>query len=207
MEDEIEIGGELVVLPLRNAVMFPGSLIPLEIGRARSVVAVERATAAAGVLALVAQKDQADDSPDMPLFDVGCAARILKVMKLAPDKLVAIVQGLRRIRVLGVDRTGPCFVARVETIAEPAGFDDEVALGKAETLRASARRFVEATPDLPREAFALLDAMKHPGQLADVVFSTFDLASVEAKQRALETIALVPRLDLALELVRRHLQP
>ena len=203
---DVEISRELFVLPLRKSVVFPGSLLPIEVGRKQSLVAVERAMAATQLLAVVTQKDDSDDTPGMQLFDVGCAVRILKTMKLAADKVVVIIQGLRRVRVEAVDRIGACFVASVEPIAEPDGAGDELLLRKAATLKETAQRWIAAMPELPPEASALVDGIRDPGQLADVLMSHFD-ASVEDKQRVLETIPLAQRVDLVLELLQRDPRP
>jgi ATP-dependent Lon protease len=112
------------------------------------------------------------------------------------------VQGLQRIRVLAVDRTGPCLVARVEPITEPGGLDDGLLQHKTQELKESARVLIAATPELPREADALVDGITHPGQLADVLASHLD-GSVEDKQKVLETIPLAERVELVLEQVNQ----
>jgi ATP-dependent Lon protease len=197
----IEIAGELPVLPLRNGVMFPGSILPIEAHRPRTLAAVDRA-GLMGTIAIITQRDRADDTRDPPLFDVGCAARILKTMKLAAEKAVVIVQGLQRIRILDVDRTGAWLAARVEAIAEPDGAGDETLLRATETLKEEARRWIAKTPELPREANLLVEQIADAGMLADVLVSHLDL-SVDDRQRVLETVPLAPRIELALAHVRR----
>jgi len=201
-EPPVELPSELPVVPLRNAVQFPGSLIPLDIGRERSLVAVDRAVAAGGLVAGVTQVDQRDDGPEMKLYEVGCAMRIHKTIRLAKDNLAVIVQGLQRIRILAIDRSGECFVARVEAIAEPDGGADDLVMRKAAILKEEAKRLIARMPELPKEASGLVDSLVAPSQIADVLVSHLDL-SVEEKQRVLETIALAPRLDLVLEHIRR----
>jgi ATP-dependent Lon protease len=197
----IEIAGELAVLPLRNSVLFPGAIMPIDVARPRSVVALERA-GANGVLALVAQKDKDEDGPDIKLFDVGCAVRILKIIRLSKDHQTVIIQGLQRIRILDLDRSGACFVARVDQIVEPDGLDDDLVLQKAKMLRVEAHRLIGQMPALPKEASGLVDQIAHPGVLADMLVGHLDL-SVEEKQQVLETIPLAQRVDLALAHVKR----
>ena len=79
----IEIVGEIPVLPLRNSVLFPGSIVPIDVSRQRSIAAVERANAPGKLIAIVAQIDAAEDGPDPRLHEVGCAARVLKIIKLS----------------------------------------------------------------------------------------------------------------------------
>jgi len=199
--EDLEIAGEIPVLPLRNSVLFPGSIIPIDVERQTSRVAIERATGPGLFIAIVTQKVEEEDGPGAGLHPIGCAARILKVIKLK-EKLVVIFQGLQRVRIADIDRTGPCFVARVEPIPGPGGLDDELLLRKTEALKESARLLIAAMPELPKEANELVDAIKHPGQLADALASTFDAPS-EDRQKVLETIPLAERVDLVLEQVNQ----
>jgi len=198
----LEIVGEIPVLPLRNSVLFPGSIVPIDVSREPSIAAVERANGPGKLIAIVAQLDAAEDGPDVRLHEVGCAARVLKIIKLSKDDLAVIFQGLQRIRVPDIDRTGPCFVARAEPIPEPDGLDDELLLRKTEALKQTALLWIAAMPDLPKEANVLVDSIKHPGELADVLASHLDTA-VEDKQKVLATIPLAARVELVLEQVNQ----
>ena len=195
---DIEIPIELPVLPLRNSVIFPGSILPIDVYREGTLAAVRRA-GAMGMIAVVSQKDKTDETSNPHLHDVGCAARILKTINLQKDKLCVIIQGLRRVWILDVDRTGVCFVARVDPIAEPDEAGDEI--GTVATLKTEAKRLLALMPGMPKEANELVDGIEHAGQLADVLASHLDL-SIEEKQRLLETIPLAQRLDL----VRAHIE-
>ena len=200
--ENIEITGELPVLPLRNSVLFPGSILPIQIDSENDLVAAERASPPGTFIAIVAQLDAGEDGPDLGRREIGCAARIHKSIKMGKQMVTVIVQGLQRIRVLSVDRTGTCFVARVEPIPEPGGLDDELLRHKTQALKESARVLIAATPELPKEANALVDSIKHPGQLADALASLLD-ASVADRQKVLETIPLAARVDLVLEQVNQ----
>jgi ATP-dependent Lon protease len=94
-------------------------------------------------------------------------------------------------------------VARVETIPEPDGLADDVLLRKMEAARGSARQLIAMMPEMPKEANALIDSIKRPGELADVLISHLG-ASVKDKQKVLETIPLAQRLDLVLELTNQE---
>jgi ATP-dependent Lon protease len=201
--ESIEIVGEIPVLPLRNSVLFPGSLAPIDVGRAHSIAAVERANGPGKLIAIVAQVDAAEDGPDVRLHEVGCAARILKVIKLSKDHLAVILQGIQRIRVPDIDRTGPCWIARAEPIPEPDGLDDELLLRKAEALKESALLMIAAMPEMPKEAHALVDSIKHPGKLADALASHLD-TTVADRQKVLETIPLAARVELVVEQVNQE---
>src|SRR5664279_2049407 len=107
-EGPIEVPEIISILPLRNSVLFPGSIIPIDVGRKKSVKLVEEAISKERpVIGIVTQRDARTEEPGPgDLYSVGCAARILKVIKLAKDNFSVILQGVSRIRVLegtGVD--------------------------------------------------------------------------------------------------------
>jgi ATP-dependent Lon protease len=197
--DGLEIPKDLHVLPLRSAVLFPGAFIPFDVGRQRSVAAIDRA--GSGLIAVVCQRDPNADFPDMQLYEVGCASKIVKVIKISEGKVSVIVQGLERIRITEIDRAGPSFVAAIECIRDPSD-TDELLLRKAEILRDETKALMSSSPELPKQAATVLDGIVRPGRLADFIVANLD-ASVEDKQRALETFSLARRIDLALEYVRR----
>jgi ATP-dependent Lon protease len=201
--ETIEIAGEIPVLPLRNSVLFPGSIRPIQIDSQNDLVAAERARPPGTFIAIVAQLDAGEDGPDLRLHEIGCAARIHKSIKMGKQMVTVIVQGLQRIRVLSVDRTGPCFVARVEAIPEPGGLDDALLLRKTEALKESALLLIAAMPELPKETHALVSSIKHPGQLADALASQLEGPAVD-KQKVLETIPLAARVELVLEQVNQE---
>jgi ATP-dependent Lon protease len=97
----VEIPDTLPILPLRNSVLFPGAIIPIDVGRRKSVRLVEDAIAKERpVIGILTQKDARTEDPGSgDLYMVGCAARILKVIKLAKDNFSVILQGVSRIRI------------------------------------------------------------------------------------------------------------
>src|SRR5512140_3990686 len=99
-EEQVQFGDELPVLPIRNAVLFPGAVAPFDVGREKSVALVEDVdNFPAPVIAIFAQKDPATDDPQADeLHQVGCAARVLKALKHSSGNYSLILQGLTRIR-------------------------------------------------------------------------------------------------------------
>ena len=97
----VEVPEQLSILPLRNSVLFPGSIIPIDVGRRKSVRLVEEAISKERpVIGILTQRDARTEDPDRgDLYTVGCAARILKVIKLAKDNFSVILQGVSRIRI------------------------------------------------------------------------------------------------------------
>src|ERR1700734_1506295 len=113
-EEPVQFGDELPVLPIRNAVLFPGAVAPFDVGREKSVALVEDVdNLTAPVIAIFAQRDPSTDDPGKEdLHNVGCAARVLKALKHSSGNYSLILQGLERIRVDGMTRTGPGFKAK-----------------------------------------------------------------------------------------------
>src|SRR5678809_1103448 len=117
-EQPVEIPDQLPILPLRNSVLFPGSIIPIDVGRRKSVRLVEDAIAKERtVIGILTQKDARTEDPQSgDLYMVGCAARILKVIKLAKDNFSVILQGVSRIRLLEIGGSDPFMTARVQAL-------------------------------------------------------------------------------------------
>src|SRR5579872_1065651 len=119
-EGPIEIPETLSILPLRNSVLFPGSIIPIDVGRRKSVRLVEEAISKERpVIGILTQKDARTEDPgEGDLYQVGCAARILKVIKLAKDNFSVILQGVSRIRIQEYSQQEPFILARVQAIPD-----------------------------------------------------------------------------------------
>src|SRR5215510_6961651 len=100
-EGPVELPDVISILPLRNSVLFPGSIIPIDVGRRKSVKLVEEAIAKERpIIGILTQRDARTEDPnESDLFTVGCAARILKVIKLAKDNFSVILQGVTRFEV------------------------------------------------------------------------------------------------------------
>src|SRR4030088_2916830 len=116
-EDEvIQFGDELPVLPIRNAVLFPGAVAPFDVGREKSVAPVgEFDNLPAPVIAIFAQRDPSTDDPGKDdLHQVGCAARVLKALKHSSGNYSLILQGLTRIRLEEVSQSTPYLKAKVK---------------------------------------------------------------------------------------------
>src|SRR5437868_14812361 len=113
-EGPVEIPEYISVLPLRNSVLFPGSIVPIDVGRKKSVKLVEEAISKERpVIGIVTQRDaRTEEAGPGDLYMVGCAARILKVIKLAKDNFSVILQVVSRIRLLDIGAPEPFMAAR-----------------------------------------------------------------------------------------------
>ena len=205
-EGPIEIPELLAILPLRNSVLFPGSIIPIDVGRKKSVRLVEEAISKERpVIGILTQRDARTEDPrEDELYSVGCAARILKVIKLAKDNFSVILQGVSRVRINSYAQRDPFIVAEVDAAPDTSIPDVELD-ALVLNLKDIAKRVVKLMPELPKEAAALVDSVGEPGQLADLITSNLDL-SVEEKQEVLETFELKTRLRKVLAFLSRQLE-
>ena len=205
-EEEISFGDELPVLPIRNAVLFPGAVAPFDVGREKSVALVEDVDNLPGpVIAIFAQRDPSTDDPGAEdLYPVGCAARVLKALKHSSGNYSLILQGITRIRLDGVITNTPYLKAKIRKIEEPASEDVE-AEALAMSLRDIAKQVIQLMPELPREAGSLIDSIQSPGGLADLVAANLD-APVEEKAQLIETIDVKDRIRKVLRLLTRQLE-
>jgi len=205
-DESIEFPDELAVLPIRNAVLFPGAVAPFDVGREKSVALVEDVHNLEGpVIAIFAQKDPSTDDPgEGDLYPVGCAARVLKALKHSSGNYSLILQGLARIRLGEVTQEDPYLRAKV-TRVPLAQSEDVEAEALAMSLRDVAKQVIQLMPELPREAPSLIDSIQAPGALADLVAANLD-APVDEKAQLIETIDVKERIRKVLRLLTRQLE-
>jgi len=205
-DESIEFPDELAVLPIRNAVLFPGAVAPFDVGREKSVALVEDVHNQEGpVIAIFAQKDPSTDDPgEGDLYPVGCAARVLKALKHSSGNYSLILQGLARIRLGEVTQEDPYLRAKVSRVPL-AQSEDVEAEALAMSLRDVAKQVIQLMPELPREAPSLIDSIQAPGALADLVAANLD-APVDEKAQLIETIDVKERIRKVLRLLTRQLE-
>src|SRR5437763_1266395 len=205
-EGPVEVPDQLPILPLRNSVLFPGSIIPIDVGRRKSVRLVEEAISKERpVIGILTQRDaRTEDPADGDMYTIGCAARILKVIKLAKDNFSVILQGVSRIRVGDYTQQEPFIIAKVQAIPDPSSADVELD-ALVMNLKDIAKRVIKLMPELPKEATALVDSVTDPGQLADLITSNLDI-QVDEKQDVLETFDLKARMRTVLQFLSRQLE-
>src|SRR3954465_4279843 len=203
-EGPVEVPEIISILPLRNSVLFPGSIIPIDVGRKKSVKLVEEAISKERpVIGIVTQRDARTEDPGPgDLYSVGCAARILKVIKLAKDNFSVILQGISRIRVHEGTGVDPFMTAKVQPIPDAPSADVELD-ALVMNLKDVAKRVIKLMPELPKEARGLVDSVPEPGQLADLIPSNLDV-QVDEKQDVLETFDLKSRLRKVLQFLSRQ---
>ncbi|MGX5660140.1 endopeptidase La [Castellaniella ginsengisoli] len=188
---------ELPLLPLRDVVVFPHMVIPLFVGRPRSIKALELAMEAGSSVMLVAQKSAGKDEPTPDdLYEIGCAANILQMLKLPDGTVKVLVEGLQRARVHEVTDAESHFSARVSGIEE-----DQSDLAEAEALRravvAQFEQYVKLNKKIPQEILTSLSGIEDAGRLADTIAAHLPL-KIEQKQSLLDMPAASRRLEALL---------
>lgn len=202
---------QLAILPLRNSVLFPMSVVPINVGRPRSVRLVEellgQESAMVGVLT---QKNSDTVEPSFDdLYSIGTLARVVKVIRLGPSNYSVVLNGLGRFKLDGTTALEPYMTAEVERIVEAPASEqpgDLVQLGQ--KLRENTREVLALMPNLPKETASILDNVREPGALADLIASNFpeEQASIHVRQKVLEAFDVRERVQLVLGMVTRQLE-
>jgi ATP-dependent Lon protease len=193
------------VLPLRNSVLFPQVVIPLAVGRPKSIRLIEDAVENRRLIAIVTQRAQdVDDPSGDDIYTVGTTARILKVVKIAGDNYSVIIQGQRRVRMLDIHNTEPFIEAEFEHLDEE---NDRTVSVEAlfRNLKETAKEVVKFIPEMPKEAGQMVDSVDDPGQLCDFVAANMDIPTDE-KQQILEETNLEARLEMVVRFLVRQLE-
>src|SRR5690348_4411965 len=185
----------LPVLPIRNIVVFPGTVMPLNVGRAKSKSLLDEVMPGDKLVGVITQKNPEVEDPQYgDLYTVGVAAVILKLFKLPDGNQSIIVHGLTRYRLLGLDQTEPFATGRIEVLEDvltpgPA-LDALVA-----SVRQQANRVIELSPNTPDEAAQVLNSITNPSALADFLAANLQADTAE-KQRVLEELDVEKRLRI-----------
>ena len=188
---------ELPLVALRETVIFPEMIVPLQVGREKSVAALNAAVAEGGRIALVTQRqaDQEDISEPGQLYAIGTIAKIAQVVQLQDGTVRAIIQGQTRMRLHGFAKTEPFIRARIEELAEqPSKVVEVQALMR--SVQAQVEQYVQAGAPVPPEAAVAARNITEPGLLADMTAYSPDMTT-EQRQELLETIDVAERLKIA----------
>jgi ATP-dependent Lon protease len=184
----------VAVLPLRDVVVFPNMVIPLFVGREKSIVALDRAMDSGKEILLLAQKDAADDDPGKDdLYSIGTMASILQLLKLPDGTVKVLVEGGDRTRAVKFTETDECFMAIPEKIEIETISDDEVDV-LMRTVVSSFEQYVKLNNKIPPEVLNSLSGIEEPGRLADTIAAHLS-QKLEEKQQILEVSSESERLE------------
>ena len=185
---------ELPLLPLRDVVVFPHMVIPLFVGRPKSIKALEVAMESGKGILLVAQKSAGKDEPAAEdLYGIGCVANILQMLKLPDGTVKVLVEGTRRAHVDSIVARDDMFVATARTVEAEDGVDHEVeALRRA--VIAQFDQYVKLNKKIPSEILTSIAGIDEAGRLADTIAAHLQL-KLEQKQEVLEMFDIRSRIE------------
>ena len=182
------------VLPLRDIVVFPHMIVPLFVGREKSVRALEEVMADDKQILLAAQRDPSEDDPQIDgIFDAGVIANVLQLLKLPDGTVKVLVEGQARVSVTEYLENDSFFEARAEYLAEMPG-DAATIDALVRTVAQEFERYAKVKKNVPEEALASVMEAEDPAKLADLVSGHLGI-EVQQKQELLETLSISERLE------------
>ena len=182
------------VLPLRDIVVFPHMIVPLFVGREKSVRALEEVMADDKQILLSSQIDPADDDPTADgIYDAGVLANVLQLLKLPDGTVKVLVEGVRRVSIVEYLENDDFFEARAETLSEMPG-DAATIEALLRTVTDEFARYAKIKKNIPEEALSAVAESDEPARLADLVAGHLGV-DVARKQELLETLSVSERLE------------
>ena len=204
--DDTAIPGELPILALRNTVLFPGVVIPITVGRDKSIKAVNDAYKSDKLIGVVAQKDSNVEEPTISdLEDIGTVAKIAKLIKMPDGGTTIIIQGRKRCKIEEVTTDDPYFKAKITVLTDEVLKDDADFNAMVSSIKDLAGQIVNLSPNLPSEAAIILKNIENPSFLIHFVSSNLN-SDIKEKQRLLEISNIKARAELLMNLMQTELQ-
>jgi ATP-dependent Lon protease len=196
----------LPVLPLRDTVVFPETLIPLAVGQERSMALINEALGGDRMIAMVASRNPEIEAPaPEDLYDVGVAGVVARMLKVPDGTLRILVQATQRIRVAGWERTEPYLVAHIEELPDAGTTETPELLALVRNVQATFTNIVEQVPYLPEELHLAVANLDDPGALSHLIAGALRLKP-EEKQALLEERDVAKRLRRLSEVLARELE-
>lgn len=204
--DEQVIPVELPLLPLRNTVLFPGVVIPITVGRDKSIKAVNDAYKTDKLVGVVSQKDSLVEEPTVnDLVEIGTIAKIIKLIKMPDGGTTVIIQGKKRFKIDEITTDDPYFKAKITVLKEEELKDDNDFDAMVSSIKELAGQIIQLSPNLPSEATIILRNIENPTFLIHFVSSNLNSNIVE-KQKLLEIQNIKARAEVLLNLLQTELQ-
>jgi ATP-dependent Lon protease len=195
-----EFPSELPILPLRNNVLFPGVVIPITVGRDKSIKLIQDSNKGDKIIGVVSQRNQDDESPEMgDLHSVGTVAQIIRMLKMPDGSTTVIIQGKRRFKIVNELQTEPYFRASIKLLSEKKYKKDTPEMEAVfASIKENALEIIKQSPNIPSEASFAIGNIDSPSFLVNFICSNMN-ADVEKKQSLLEELDMKKRAYLVLE--------
>lgn len=200
------ISADLPILPLRNTVLFPGVVLPITVGRDKSIKAVQDVYKGDKLIGVIAQKDSTVEEPAVSdLEEIGTVAKIAKLIKMPDGGTTIIIQGKKRFKIDEITTEDPYFKAKVKLLDEETVKDDKDFDAMTGSIKDLAAQIISLSPNLPSEAGIILKNIENPAFLIHFVSSNLS-SDIKDKQRLLVTNHIKARAELLLNLLHTELQ-
>ena len=194
------------VMPLKNTVLFPQQVIPIYVGRKKSLKLIEDLDPENKYLVVVAQQDgSVEDPKEQDLYSYGTLALVLKTFDMPDNSKSAIVQGVDRVKILKYEQGDHYFIADIERIAESITTPDVQVEALAKSLKSSFTELIKISPNLNEEHAGMLSNIDRPSRLADRATSLLSVSNSE-KQEVLEELDIRKRVEIAINLLQKEIQ-
>ncbi|WP_414696776.1 endopeptidase La [Paraflavisolibacter sp. H34] len=204
--DTVTIPSELALLPLRNTVLFPGVVLPITVGRDKSIKAVNYAYKGNKLIGVIAQKDSSIEDPGFKdLESIGTVAKIVKQIKMPDGGITIIIQGKSRFSVEELLTEEPYFKASIQVLPEEEISNDPDFDAYVSTIKDLATEIIQLSPNIPTEASIILKNIESPSFLIHFVSSNLN-TDIREKQQLLELNHVKDRADLLMQLLQKELQ-
>jgi ATP-dependent Lon protease len=195
----------LIIIPVRGMVLFPGLVLPVTLGRERSIAAAQEAARLGHPIGLVLQRDAEQHEPAPgDLHAVGTSAAMVRYLTAPDGAHHIIVQGQRRFRVIEFLEGWPFLVAKVELVGEAEIYSTEIE-ARVEQIKQRALEVLKLLPNAPQDLAGVIEGMRSPAGLADLIAGVLDVKPAE-KQDVLETFDVRARLDAVLALLAHRIE-
>ena len=200
------VPGDIAVLPLRNTVLFPGVVLPITVGRDKSIRAVNDSYKGNKLIGVLAQTDSnIEDPEEKDLCTIGTIAKIVKLIKMPDGGTTIIIQGKKRFTIEEITSNDPYFKARVTLLEEDVIPQDEDFSAYISNIKDLAGQIVSMSPNLPTEASIILKNIENPSFLINFVSSNLN-SDVTEKQRLLEIHDIRQRSEDLMQILQKELQ-
>lgn len=202
-----DLPDEVAILPIRNTVLFPGVVIPITVGRQKSIRLVKKAYKGSRIIGVVAQKNVKTEDPGLDdIYKIGTVAKIIKMLVLPDGNTTIIIQGKSRFEIEEVVQEEPFITAKIKLLASsfPKKSNKELK-AVVQSLKDAASKILKLNPEIPQEAQMALDNISDPGFLTHFLSSNLN-AEVADKQKLLEINDGMTRATLLLEQMLKEIQ-
>ncbi len=198
---------ELSILPIKNTVLFPGVVIPITVGRQKSIRLVKKAYQGGRIIGVIAQKNSQAEEPAIDdLYRTGTVARIIKMLVLPDGNTTIIIQGKNRFSIREFVQEDPYLTAKINLLTEPVlNINGKEAKALVQSLKDAALKILKLNPEIPQEAQIALDNISSMSFLIHFLSSNLNV-DVSDKQKILETQNIIERGTLLLQFMLRDIQ-